>query len=323
MSDVRHDDIERDSKLSTLYPLAGSDGPPPALDAAIRAAAHRAIGARPRLAGSPFSRSWRVPLSIAALIVVSASLVILMREEAPEVTQLTPPPVAGPISRPDGTANELPKPASPAVAPDSSAGIKPPQQVVPPANTPAAPEPLTKRRAVPEAFPGAMDTREAERAKPERPALKSQARSDVVAASKEASLESMQAEPARPAEAKIKSYEVKGSPAVAGNMQGAASAAKKETAAAAAGKDEEFRDVQRTPAPGPAAAPTATMERQAAQSTDNLLSLSSLPPAKWLERIEELRKQGKLDEARTSLAEFRKRYPDYPLPDTLKDGIRP
>jgi hypothetical protein len=50
---------------------------------------------------------------------------------------------------------------------------------------------------------------------------------------------------------------------------------------------------------------------------------ADLPPGKWLERIEELRKQGRFDEARASLAEFRKRYPDYRLPDTLKDWAKP
>ena len=277
MSETRNTDMERDARLSALYPLTKRDEPPPVLDAAIRAAAQRAVRARPRLAGSPFGRSWRVPLSIAAVVVVSVSLVILMREEAPEVTQAPPAPIAGPGSRP----------------------------------------------------PGATGTRDAERAKPERPAApKEHARSDGVAASKEARVESAQAESARPNEAKTQSYDVTNSPAVAGNMQGAVSAAKKEPDAAVASKNEESRDVQRArAAPAPAAAsagvPAAAMERQAAQSTDNLLALTSLPPAKWLERIEELRKQGKLDEARASLGEFRKRYPDYPLPDTLKDGIRP
>ena len=44
-----------------------------------------------------------------------------------------------------------------------------------------------------------------------------------------------------------------------------------------------------------------------------------LAPDKWLERIEELRKQGRIDEARASLAEFRKRYPDFKLPETLRN----
>ena len=35
--------------------------------------------------------------------------------------------------------------------------------------------------------------------------------------------------------------------------------------------------------------------------------------------MEELRKQGRIDDARASLAEFRKRYPDFKLPETLRN----
>lgn len=40
------------------------------------------------------------------------------------------------------------------------------------------------------------------------------------------------------------------------------------------------------------------------------------PPEKWLERIAELRKQGKHEEADKALGEFRKRYPDYKIPES-------
>jgi hypothetical protein len=73
------------------------------------------------------------------------------------------------------------------------------------------------------------------------------------------------------------------------------------------------RDAGRARAVAPAAAPAPLAAKEA----------DVLPPGKWLERIEALRKEGKLDEAAKSLAEFRKRYPDYVLPAHLKDGIRP
>ena len=40
------------------------------------------------------------------------------------------------------------------------------------------------------------------------------------------------------------------------------------------------------------------------------------PPEKWLERIAELRRQGKHEEADKALEEFRKRYPDYKIPES-------
>jgi hypothetical protein len=42
-----------------------------------------------------------------------------------------------------------------------------------------------------------------------------------------------------------------------------------------------------------------------------------LDPKTWLDRILALRREGKLQEAERSLQEFRRRYPDYPLPPEL------
>jgi hypothetical protein len=44
-------------------------------------------------------------------------------------------------------------------------------------------------------------------------------------------------------------------------------------------------------------------------------------PDSLLERIAELRKQGKHDEAEKALEEFRKRYPDYRLTDEMKAKV--
>ncbi len=44
-------------------------------------------------------------------------------------------------------------------------------------------------------------------------------------------------------------------------------------------------------------------------------------PQKALERIIELRKAGKDDEADKALAEFRKRYPDYKIPEAMRERV--
>ena len=58
-------------------------------------------------------------------------------------------------------------------------------------------------------------------------------------------------------------------------------------------------------------------------------ALHDVPPATvdsppihlaWLDRIRELRDAGELEAARESLREYRRRYPDQPLPDDL-DGL--
>ena len=44
-------------------------------------------------------------------------------------------------------------------------------------------------------------------------------------------------------------------------------------------------------------------------------------PGPWLERIAELRKQGKHEEADKALAEFRKQYPDYRISDETRAKV--
>jgi hypothetical protein len=62
-------------------------------------------------------------------------------------------------------------------------------------------------------------------------------------------------------------------------------------------------------APAPAAAP--------APAPQVLASAVALPPERLLERIAELRKEGRHDEADKALAEFRQRYPDYRISEEM------
>ncbi len=65
-----------------------------------------------------------------------------------------------------------------------------------------------------------------------------------------------------------------------------------------------------TPAPAPKVAPKETPRFEA---RDVAIPLKQKTPEQWLADIEELRKLGLNAEADEQLAEFRKRYPDYPL----------
>ena len=40
-------------------------------------------------------------------------------------------------------------------------------------------------------------------------------------------------------------------------------------------------------------------------------------PEQWLQGIDDLKRQGRHDEAEKELAEFRKRYPDYRIPEAI------
>ena len=67
----------------------------------------------------------------------------------------------------------------------------------------------------------------------------------------------------------------------------------------------EFRRAAPAPAPKPM------------QRSDKSLET----PERELERIAELRKAGKHDEADKALVEFRKRYPDYKIPEAMRERV--
>ena len=70
-----------DASQAQAWREASQDEPPAALDDAIRAAARQAVHAGPRPVGaSPFGGRWRVPLSVAAVLVVSATVTLLVAE---------------------------------------------------------------------------------------------------------------------------------------------------------------------------------------------------------------------------------------------------
>jgi len=263
MSEIFRDEgTGRDAKLAALYRTAAREEPPPALDDAIRAAARRAVASRPQRASSSFIRSWRVPLSIAAVMVLSVSLVTVMREEAPEMV-LSPGGLpgeadhkrAGPAADTGQSATAVPKTLLPHAQQSDSVGLRPPAQ------TGSSGIGLRDNRVAPD------------------PAAES--RKDMAAA-----------------EGKVQS---KSEPV-------SADAALRETSRAR---------VKAAPAVQPSASPPAASMAGATQPR------ADLAPEKWLERIEDLRRQGKFDEARTSLAEFRKRFPDYELPASFKEWAGP
>lgn len=87
---------EHDPRLDRLYGETERSVPPAHLDAAILAAARREVGTRPRPLASALRR-WRVPVSIAALVVLSVSLVTLVQEEGgDEVMKVAPTPPPAP-----------------------------------------------------------------------------------------------------------------------------------------------------------------------------------------------------------------------------------
>jgi hypothetical protein len=79
-----------------------------------------------------------------------------------------------------------------------------------------------------------------------------------------------------------------------------------ENAIGAAASREEKPEARADSAPKPMAAPAAR-GRMAEQVDES--------PERWLERIVQLRKEGRHEEAEKQLAEFRRRYPEYKIPE--------
>lgn len=66
----------------------------------------------------------------------------------------------------------------------------------------------------------------------------------------------------------------------------------------------------------PAAGARAPEAARADRALGKIGEQATEPPEKWLERIAALRKEGKHEEADKALEEFRKRYPDYRIPES-------
>jgi hypothetical protein len=65
------------------------------------------------------------------------------------------------------------------------------------------------------------------------------------------------------------------------------------------------------------AAPQREAAPAAGAANRTLARAAAEPAERWLERIAELRRQGKDDDAERELAEFRRRYPDYRIPQAM------
>ncbi|HEV2007695.1 MAG TPA: hypothetical protein VGQ88_03115 [Burkholderiales bacterium] len=350
MSEKLFNDMERDARLAALYRAAAQNEPPAALDDAIRAAARRAVSSKPRLTGWPFSHSWGVPVSIAAVIVLSVSMVAVMREEAPEI--LEPPRAEAPTmgadrkrepaasDRASAVPNTIPAPKT---AQSNDIGLNPPHPAVPPAtgirgNTAAPPlvaksekdglaneqapsaPPLLTKRAPAEAFPAQSDIRDKASASDEQPrqSAKEEVRRD------DGTMSAPQARSATP------SRQADAQPSFSADAKTPRRPEAEGEGANTASRESERPRVQAAPESKPASAASAappqvpkTIAKPASPVAGAIQGYIELPPEKWLERIADLRKQGRLEEAKASFTAFRKRYPDYPLPELLKDWTNP
>lgn len=134
MADPRNPE---DARLAELYRALPREEPPEAIDAAVRAAARRAVGSRP---GST-SRRWAAPLSAAAILVLAVGVTLRMQVEKPGIETAEPQrPAAAAVAQ---------EPAADAASDPYSAAPPPPPRPAP--EVKAEPAPRAKRAAPAEA----------------------------------------------------------------------------------------------------------------------------------------------------------------------------
>lgn len=286
------DGRERDPRLDRLYPKTGLDEPRAELDAAIRAAARREVQARPYALGGRLRR-WRLPISIAAVVMLSVSVVTLMREEGADRFE-------------EGLAPTMMEPKAPAAPSDGDANLKtkesadtlPRAQVVPaPKALPAPAAGLNAPSAEQARRARRLDAPVAGRAKPAEP-FPLESRQGAADAVDEAL--SQRPAPTSPAKRPARSAtRALGAPAP--GAKGALIEAEKD----AAGK----RALKKS-------------ERSLGDSRFDAVvrELEGASPEVWLEKIERLRREGRNDEADDLVIEFKRRFPEHPLP--IQEGAR-
>lgn len=245
-----------------------------------------AILARAR-AARPRRSSWMVPVSLAAVLVLGIGVALRIQLEQPGIETSDPlrerPPPASEYSLPSAAEPAAPPPAA---APDAA----PPASPAKPAATKSlgdAPRPQTGASGFTPSPPPA-----AERQRPAAPPASPPSAPPLPVSPPP---QSNAPEPARVPEPSMRAQEA---PAVGRIQQAPAAAAplraKREDAAGDAPGARELR-------------------KSVAAETD---------PARELERIARLREAGQHADADAALAEFRKRHPDYQIPDAMLERVK-
>lgn len=243
---------ESDPKVSQRYRELGAEEPPRALDEKILAASRRPAPSL-SLPARSWTRRWAVPLSLAAVVVLSVTVTMRVQHEQPgiEAPATRPAPAAAP-----SVAKE---PRAEPSLPDRAYAEKVPAK--------AMAEPAFRTRS-------ARETESAPRKEPVpfQPALRERAPAAV-------------AVPASPAPAEAMRQ-----------------------------RTDEARSADSAGSVAGARAPQSRAMQELAKPVAET-------PEKELDRIANLRRDGRHEEADKALAEFRRRYPDYKVPAEMLERV--
>lgn len=292
--------LQGKADLSQLYADAPQVELPDHLDAAILAEAHRAVNARP---GAKPRRRWTIPLGLVAslfvVVMVGLQLPHMLKEAALPQLQKDERIAVAAMEK-SMTDSALPAPAErmeyPLAAKPKAEFTR--SEPVPMIAATATPEPSAPMVASPQdgkpAENATMGAGSVAAPAPPTAALPAPMPAPAIAA-KRAELQ----ERADVDNGMALSKEKKSS----GHAIGEVSGSPEQRAPAAA----------RRPVPQPDQLDRGIMQPATEEASD-----ANVRPENWLIRIQQLKQQGKLEEARKELAAFKKRYPNYRVPEALE-----
>jgi hypothetical protein len=289
----RHDPLDADERaLAALLAREESPGPSPQLDARILAAA-RGVSNPATTLHRPRPR-WIAAMSIAATLVLVVGIAWRLRP-LPQRPMASEAPVAMRVSATaSAEASRMAAPGEARTAPASAAVTEPaPVDAVRRVAADARVEAPPPEPPVASAKPAPMEAA-APRAFPAPPPPPVAAAAPAVA------------QPAMPAAAP------------AANVSG-------EMAKQARAQDraETLDRIDAAAAADAAASGAALPSREVLDEEPPATADSPQVQDAWLQRIRDLLSAGDADGARSSLAEFRRRYPDYALPEDLRRVAQP
>ena len=284
---------ELDPKITAAYSELGAEEPPRALDDAILAASRRPA--------RPWTQRWAVPLSLAAVLVLSVTVTLRIQHEAPELpsTATQPPAPVTEASREEAAPLKL----------KAESQIKSRAKLA---------EKAEARPAEPKAFADAAPARPA--AAPDGPGARNDAarmeaaRRDQADARREMA-RSADSGSSGSALGQIEERTSRDAEAAARAPQAGALLAKRRAdqpateAASAPAAAPPAPQAAAKPAPAPAAAPAPVTKLAEAARQDT--------PEREFDRIAQLRAEGRHEEADKAFLEFRRRYPDFRITEEM------
>ncbi len=292
----------RDEELSHIYRDAEGPRPPQRVDDNILAASQRVASTVRRPAVFGFSRRWGTPIALAATVLVTFTLALMVFERQSGLDAIAPK--APGAVRPAKVSPAEATRASPAEPKRVEALVRSPVA------EPSRADSLQKSPSV--ALPHAAPA-------PAAPSPQAAPRSDKVKApTVETALSGERRATGQPARV----------PAIPPGVEILRKSEEAKPLPDAQRVFEAQQPIRPAQAPAAAPAPGANTLRESASAVQGAVSglasrvavseAKERTPEKWLADIRKLKTDGKATEAERELAEFKKRYPDYILPEDLR-----